>query len=143
MPTSKGSLIMTAALRSAVRRSALDDAHSLHIAVGTAALRSAVRRSALDDAHSLHIAVGTAALRSAVRRSALDDAHSLHIAVGTAALRSAVRRSALDDAHSYLRTSTGVRAPARRAGMTLARNDRRSVALMMSEKSPGESFMGR
>src|SRR5690348_11451081 len=45
--------------------------------------------------------------------------------------------------HSYRRTSTGASAPARRAGMTLARSESTRVAEMTRRKSPGESFMGR
>ena len=46
-------------------------------------------------------------------------------------------------AHSYRRTSTGLRPPARRAGMIVARKDSPSVTLTIIRKSPGDSRIGR
>src|SRR5437773_2674631 len=46
-------------------------------------------------------------------------------------------------AHSYLRTSTGSSAPARRAGMIVARNERKSVAPITMSPSDSVSFIGR
>src|SRR3989449_7514003 len=46
-------------------------------------------------------------------------------------------------AHSYLRTSTGSSAPARRAGMIVARNERKNGPPNTLSPAPNGSFIGR